>query len=613
MLRVKIRYLLGIMALILGSGITVTGLAAPSPISQTEQVAQSKTYRLSELEGPYVTFMNRSKLERRYLFTNWRQPLNATQIADDQVWASIEAEMADAKLSQGDLLDILDEEYTASQGDSLIQFIFKYTSADNEEVAAFDPENFRQFMIYQTYVNIWMLSRTTRYQEKNLAFTDLTADYDANLRPLMKKMYLLAPGQNEASVEDFLSTFDMFMHDETFFQKYVVSQMLAPLQAQYGVTHDSPELVGQLDPTASMTEMAKVFDAPLTQYATKLTDGTYRLSGQVLTLLAMAIPGEEPTDPEIPVTPDGEQGQPVTVRYLDERGRAIAPSVQLTGKLGSSYRTTAKAITGYQLDRTTGVTSGVFTTTPQTVSYHYLTLNAGGDGDTVAAKGTVVTATKKVGLYRSTMFTTKKRQQWYVRKPRTQRPMFVVMGYDRSAKGTLRYRVRDVNHRSPTKQQTGYLTANADYVTKTYYQNRPTTVTVINPAGVNAYRHARLTGKQQHYRQGQVLRVKGLVNHRLTTRFKLTNGTYVTANKDLVQRGRVKHPQQVRAKGALNRYTTPNLTKRNRHYPAKQRATFEVVGWTYSNANDFTKGSRLRYRVAGGYITANRQFVKPMR
>ncbi|MCF7522721.1 hypothetical protein L3X07_03825 [Levilactobacillus brevis] len=101
MLRVKIRYLLGIMALILGSGITVTGLAAPSPISQTEQVAQSKTYRLSELEGPYVTFMNRSKLERRYLFTNWRQPLNATQIADDQMWASIEAEMADAKLSQG--------------------------------------------------------------------------------------------------------------------------------------------------------------------------------------------------------------------------------------------------------------------------------------------------------------------------------------------------------------------------------------------------------------------------------------------------------------------------------------------------------------------------------
>jgi len=58
---------------------------------------------------------------------------------------------------------------------------------------------------------------------------------------------------------------------------------------------------------------------------------------------------------------------------------------------------------------------------------------------------------------------------------------------------------------------------------------------VINKAGVNAYSKKSLTGKRHHYRQGQVLKVKKIVTHNLTTRFVLTNGTYVTANKKLVQ------------------------------------------------------------------------------
>ena len=68
-------------------------------------------------------------------------------------------------------------------------------------------------------------------------------------------------------------------------------------------------------------------------------------------------------------------------------------------------------------------------------------------------------------------------------------------------------------------------------------------------------------------------------------------------------------PKRVQAKTTLNRYDNVNLTKRNKHYTKKSHATFKVKGWKYSNAHDFSKGYTLRYQVAGGYISGNRQFV----
>lgn len=226
----------------------------------------------------------------------------------------------------------------------------------------------------------------------------------------------------------------------------------------------------------------------------------------------------------------------------------------------------------------------------------------------VAAKGTVVYSINKIGLYKSTKFSATNRSAWYTKKPRVYRPMFVVTGYKRAANGALRYRVRDVNHTSKTNGKTGYITASQKYVRPVYYATKHSTVTVINPRGVNAYRKANLTKKARSYRQGTVLHVKRIVTHNLTTRYVLTNGDYITANRKLVNMGRHKQVKSVKTKRALNQYSSANFTKKN-HVIAKNR-TLKVYGYDYSQKNSVTKHGALRYRVAGGYITANTKYVR---
>jgi uncharacterized protein (UPF0333 family) len=154
----------------------------------------------------------------------------------------------------------------------------------------------------------------------------------------------------------------------------------------------------------------------------------------------------------------------------------------------------------------------------------------------VAAKGTVIYGLKKVGLYKSPTFKASNRLAWYPKQKRINRPMFVVTGYARSANGTLRYKVRDVNHGRKTAGKVGYITANKKYVGSVYYATVPKNkrITVIAKTGINAYNSATLTGKAKHYKVGVHLTVKKLVKHNLTTRYQLSNGLYVTANKKLV-------------------------------------------------------------------------------
>ncbi|WP_369957512.1 DUF5776 domain-containing protein [Levilactobacillus brevis] len=139
-----------------------------------------------------------------------------------------------------------------------------------------------------------------------------------------------------------------------------------------------------------------------------------------------------------------------------------------------------------------------------------------------------VYATRKIGLYKTVNFTKNNRIRWYQKQPRTKRPTFTVIGYVRTKAGTLRYKVKT------TSGQTGYITANTDYVGYTYYQTTPKKVTVINAKGINAYRKVNLTSKARHYRKGTVLKVKAVKQHGITTRLILTNGTYITANKTMV-------------------------------------------------------------------------------
>lgn len=66
-----------------------------------------------------------------------------------------------------------------------------------------------------------------------------------------------------------------------------------------------------------------------------------------------------------------EIAQPVTVKYVDEQGKMIAPNETLTGKLNATYQTTAKTIAGYDLVKTPANATGQYSAQAQTVVYMY--------------------------------------------------------------------------------------------------------------------------------------------------------------------------------------------------------------------------------------------------
>lgn len=233
--------------------------------------------------------------------------------------------------------------------------------------------------------------------------------------------------------------------------------------------------------------------------------------------------------------------------------------------------------------------------------------------DTSKFQSFSVTAIRKVGLYRSENFSTTNRIQWYVKKPQMKRPTFTVIGTAISKNAAMRYHVRDTNRQSSSYGQTGYLTTQAAYVNSTYYQSKPTKITVINPRGINGYSRVTLNKFKKHYIQGTQLNVKKIVTHNQTMRFVLSNGQYITANRHLVITGRYQMPAKVQAKTALNRYKTANLTGRNRHYPKRSHHTFKVLGWDYSHGSSQSTAGTLRYRVASGYISANSRLVKTVK
>ncbi|KRL68591.1 hypothetical protein FC85_GL002408 [Lentilactobacillus diolivorans DSM 14421] len=221
------------------------------------------------------------------------------------------------------------------------------------------------------------------------------------------------------------------------------------------------------------------------------------------------------------VTPGGGSGS----------GTAVTPG---TDSSSTNISTTTGSSSATLPTTTTSQKQGA-TTSTDTVPMN----NSANVPSNTAVKGEVVYSTKNIGLYKSTDFKKSQRLAWYPKQMRANRPMFRVTGYKRAANGVLRYKVRDVNHGRKTAGRTGYITASPKYVVSVYYASVPKSkkVTVISPNGVTAYKTAGLTGKVKHYKKGVRLTVKKLVKHNLTTRYQLSNGHFVTANKKLVIAG----------------------------------------------------------------------------
>lgn len=156
------------------------------------------------------------------------------------------------------------------------------------------------------------------------------------------------------------------------------------------------------------------------------------------------------------------------------------------------------------------------------------------EATTVVPKRSAVFGLKTFYLYQKPTFNKSQRIVKYSKTKRAQRPMFVVTGYAHSKAGLLRYKVKDVNHHSKTAGKTGYVTAKKDFIAPVYYQKAAKQIRVLNKSGINIYQNTDLTNQVKHVKQGKTLKVTDITNHNLTTRFILSNGQYVTANKKLV-------------------------------------------------------------------------------
>ncbi|MBS1007253.1 hypothetical protein JK163_13570, partial [Levilactobacillus brevis] len=225
-------------------------------------------------------------------------------------------------------------------------------------------------------------------------------------------------------------------------------------------------------------------------------------------------------------------------------------------------------------------------------------------------KGTAIYAVKHIYMYKDMTFKRSSRIISYVRQPRINRPMFIVKRIVKLANGKVLYQVKDVNHRSKSAGKVGYITVNANYVKPVYYQSVPSKITVINSKGVNGYKLKGLKGKSMHYKQGQVLKVKGIVKHNSTTRYILSNGQYITANKKLVKWNKQKFAKTIKATHGINLYRDVNLQKRVAKVHIKKGVKLNVKELEYSRASDFTTFGAKRYYVKGGYVTGNTDFVK---
>lgn len=226
----------------------------------------------------------------------------------------------------------------------------------------------------------------------------------------------------------------------------------------------------------------------------------------------------------------------------------------------------------------------------------------------VKFKKFAVYALKHVYMYKNNNFKKNERIANYYNKPRIKRPMFIVYKKSVSKNQNVRYFVKDVNHKSSTYGKKGYLTHKNNYVRPVYYQGKHKKFTVINPSGINSYKKNNLTRKVKNYKQGTVLRVKGMTKYHLTTRYILTNGRYITGNRKLIIMGDRKQVNKIRTKRAINLYKDKDLKKKIKII--KKNKNIKVKGFNYSQDNNFKVKGTKRYKINGGFITANKKLIK---
>ncbi|MFD1454951.1 DUF5776 domain-containing protein [Levilactobacillus lanxiensis] len=225
------------------------------------------------------------------------------------------------------------------------------------------------------------------------------------------------------------------------------------------------------------------------------------------------------------------------------------------------------------------------------------------DNNNVTAAPKPVTPFKVYGkqkLYRYSHanFTNKRRVQAHAKKVKAHAPVFTVVGTTTSSNGAARYQLSDGTH----------ITANSKYVGKLYWNSAYKKLYVTNPKGINTYKSTALGQKVVHVKQGTPLTVKRMAKYNGMTRYQLASGQYISGSKKLVSPTKPKQVKRVKAKTTVRIYKDVNLKKVVKTF--KKGSVITVKGWDYSHGNVYHVSGYKRYKVAGGYITANSKYVK---
>lgn len=133
----------------------------------------------------------------------------------------------------------------------------------------------------------------------------------------------------------------------------------------------------------------------------------------------------------------------------------------------------------------------------------------------------------KQALYRyaKPTFKGKGRLKFYRRYSRQTAPTFKVVGVKRSANGRLRYKLADGS----------YVTARKAFVYNLYWQGKRYTKIRLDRT-VYQYKRTKFAkvNRQKRLKKGTLVTVKRVVHRGYMTRYQLSNGSYITGNKQFI-------------------------------------------------------------------------------
>lgn len=190
-------------------------------------------------------------------------------------------------------------------------------------------------------------------------------------------------------------------------------------------------------------------------------------------------------------------------------GGSSTGTITNSGSTTTNPGSTTGSTTGTTTGTTTSGSTGVNISNPSTYAFPFK-----------------VYAKTAIYKYKTPNFKKSQRVVKYTKKPRVYAPTFKVTKAVKDSHGNWRYKVAG-----------GYITANTKNVALLYWQSKKyTKLYTINPKGAYEYKSQTFAKKNRvkHLKKGTVVKVTGIIHHGMATRYVLTNGNYITGNKQYV-------------------------------------------------------------------------------